>query len=217
MLYIVSTPIGNLEDITLRAIRTLKECDVIVCEDTRQTMKLLQKYEIRKPLLSFHSHSKIQQVDKIISFLVEGKNVSLVTDAGTPGISDPGYIVIQKAIEKKITVVPIPGPSAFLTALQASGLPINEFLYIGFLPHKKGRETLLNMIAHEERTVVFYESPYRILKALEALSNKCPQKKIVVGRELTKMFEEFFRGTVSEAFVYFSQKKIMGEFVVIVG
>lgn len=217
MLYIISTPIGNLEDITLRALRVLKEVDIVVCEDTRQTMKLLQKYEIRKPLLSFHSHSKVQQVDKIIALLQEGKQVALVTDAGTPGISDPGYVVIEQAVQQGIKVVPIPGASAFLTALQASGLPINQFVYLGFLPHKKGRETLLNYVAQEEKTVVFYESPYRVMKALESLAIKCPNKPMVVGRELTKMFEEFFRGTVAEAFAHFSQKKILGEFVIIVG
>jgi len=216
MLFVVSTPIGNLEDITLRAIRTLKESDLIVCEDTRQTSKLLHKYEISKPLLSFHAQSKMQKVDEIIRKMKDGKQVSLVTDAGTPGISDPGYILIEQAVSNGIEVVPIPGPSAFLTALQASGLPINEFLYIGFLPHKKGRETLLKMIAGEERTVVFYESPYRIIKALDQLTKLCPEKKIVVGRELTKKFEEFFRGKVSEAFIHFSSKKILGEFVVIV-
>ena len=216
MLFVVSTPIGNLEDITLRALRTLQESDLIVCEDTRETSKLLHKYEISKPLLSFHAQSKMQKVDHIMEQLKEGKKVSLVTDAGTPGISDPGYILIEQAVAHHIEVVPIPGPSAFLTALQASGLPINEFLYIGFLPHKKGRETLLKMIAGEDRTVVFYESPYRILKALEQLKNLCPNKKIVVGRELTKKFEEFFRGNVSEALTHFSSKKILGEFVVIV-
>lgn len=216
MLSVVSTPIGNLEDITLRALRTLKESDLIVCEDTRETSKLLHKYEFSKPLLSFHAQSKMQKVDEIIRQLKGGKQISLVTDAGTPGISDPGYILIEQAVANGIEVVPIPGPSAFLTALQASGLPINAFLYIGFLPHKKGRETLLKMIAEEERTVVFYESPYRILKALEQLKNLCPDKKIVVGRELTKKFEEFFRGHVSDAFDHFASKKILGEFVVIV-
>lgn len=216
MLFVVSTPIGNLEDITLRALRTLKESDLIVCEDTWETSKLLHKYEISKPLFSFHAQSKIQKVDEIIRQLKEGKKIALVTDAGTPGISDPGYILIEQAVANGIKVVPIPGPSAFLTALQASGLPINTFLYIGFLPHKKGRETLLQMIAQEDRTVVFYESPYRILKALERLTNLCPDKKIVVGRELTKKFEEFFRGTVSEALAHFKSKKILGEFVVII-
>lgn len=216
MLYVVSTPIGNLEDITYRAVRTLSESDLIICEDTRQTQKLLQRYEIKKPLLSYHSHSKIQRVDHIIDELQRDKNVSLVSDAGTPGISDPGFVLIEKAIEQGIKVVPVPGAAAFLTALAASGLPTHEFVYLGFLPHKKGRETMLKQIAAEDKTVVFYESPHRLLKALEQLCQFCPDKKIVVARELTKMFEEFFRGTVREAFEYFKNGKVLGEFVILV-
>ncbi len=217
MLFIVSTPIGNLEDITFRAVRTLKEADLIVCEDTRQTGKLLQKYEIKKPLLSFHSHSKISRVEEIVHKLQEGQKVALVTDAGTPGISDPGFILVQAAIRGGIQVVPIPGPSAFLTALSASGLPIHEFVYLGFLPHKKGRETLLKTIAAEEKTVVFYESPYRIMKTLEKLAELCPQKEIVIGRELTKLYEEFIRGQAREIYESFKRRSIQGEFVVMVG
>lgn len=216
MLYIVSTPIGNLNDITLRALDILENSDAIVCEDTRQTMKLLNKYNIKKQLLSFHSHSSSSKIEGIIKLLQEGKSISLVTDAGTPGISDPGYLIVSRAVQENIQIIPIPGASAFLTALQASGLPINEFTYLGFLPHKKGRATLLKTIAEEKRTVVFYESPYRILKTLQSLTQLCPHKKIVVGRELTKVFEEFFRGTVKEALHHFTSKKVQGEFVIIV-
>lgn len=216
MFFVVATPIGNLEDITLRALRVLKESDLIVCEDTRQTSKLLQKYEITKPLLSYHAQSKMQKIEVILEHLKKGEKVALVSDAGTPGISDPGYLLIQKVLEMGVKIVPIPGPSAFLTALSASGLPIHEFIYLGFLPHKKGRETLFKEIAASERTIVFYESPYRILKTLERLQELCPEKQIVVGRELTKMFEEFFRGKVQDAFGHFSQNKILGEFVVII-
>ncbi|MFA5917515.1 MAG: 16S rRNA (cytidine(1402)-2'-O)-methyltransferase [Candidatus Gracilibacteria bacterium] len=218
MLYIVSTPIGNLEDITLRAIRTLKEVDFIACEDTRTTAVLLNHYEIKKPLLSYHSYSHATKLDKIVGLLKEGKDIALVSDAGTPGISDPGYPLIQEALKNDIEIVPIPGVSAFLTALQASGLPINHFLYLGFLPIKKGRQTLFKKLQTVEETVVFYESVHRIEKTLITLGEYLGEgRKIVIARELTKKFEEFNRVTIKEAIEIYSKKeKQKGEFVVII-
>lgn len=215
MLYIVATPIGNLEDMTLRAIRTLKEVDLIAAEDTRNSGILLKKYEIKTRLTSFHAFSDERKLEEIIALLQEGKNVALISDAGTPGISDPGFVLIRAARAAGIKVVPIPGPSAFLTALSASGLPINHFLYLGFLPMKKGRQTMLKKLQEEENTVVFYESPHRIVKTLKEFSEYFPQRKLVVARELTKIFEEFTEGSAAELYAYFSQKTPKGEFVVI--
>lgn len=217
MLYIVSTPIGNLEDITLRAVRTLKECDYIAAEDTRHCQILLQKYEIKKPAISFHAFSDERKLNELIGLLYEGKNIALISDAGTPGISDPGYVLIRAAIENNINVVPIPGPAAFLTALSASGLPTHQFLYLGFLPMKKGRQTLLDSLVQEQRTIVFYESPHRLLKTLDELDKKFGSRPLVIARELTKMFEEFFRGTAGQAYAHFSKKGIKGEFVIMIG
>ncbi|HLG25995.1 MAG TPA: 16S rRNA (cytidine(1402)-2'-O)-methyltransferase [Candidatus Gracilibacteria bacterium] len=228
MLYIVATPIGNLEDITLRAIRILKEVDVIAAEDTRHSHILLEKYEIKKPTVSFHAWSDERKLQQIVAMLVEGKNVALISDAGTPGISDPGYVLVREALANGISVVPIPGPSAFLTALSGSGLPTHQFLYLGFLPMKKGRQTLLESLRHEERTIVFYESPHRILKTLSELHEKFGDRKIAVARELTKIHEEFFRGTAQEALEYFGggdgarggggiKKTPKGEFVIMLG
>lgn len=217
MLYIVATPIGNLEDITLRALRILKEVDYIAAEDTRHVKILLNKYEIQTPALSFHAHSDDRKLQEIIEFLKQGKSVALVSDAGTPGISDPGYRLIKAAKENKIIVVPIPGPAAFLTALSASGLPTHQFLYLGFLPMKKGRQTLLKTLEEEERTIVFYESPHRILKTLSEFAGKFPQRKLVIGRELTKIYEEFLEGTPAELLEHFKKKNPKGEFVVMMG
>jgi 16S rRNA (cytidine1402-2'-O)-methyltransferase len=231
-LYIVATPIGNLEDITLRAIRVLGEVDAILCEDTRVTAKLLQKYDIqsfgpaqgKKTLISYHSHSKLSKVEKVFELLAEGKNLALVSDAGTPCISDPGVMLVAEIRDRMsrfrldIQIVPIPGPSAVISALSASGLPSSEFLFLGFLPHKKGRETLFKEIASSERTVAFYESPHRILKALESLQKFAPEKKIVIARELTKIYEEFVSGTATELLAHFETHKdtVRGEFVVMV-
>ncbi len=217
-LYIVSTPIGNLGDITLRALDTLKTVDLIAAEDTRHSQILLNKYEIEKKCVSFHSHSGQSKVDRIVGELLEGKNVALISDAGTPGISDPAYVLIKAALEKDIEIIPIPGPAAFLTALTASGLPTNQFVYLGFLPLKKGRHTLLTSLKEEKRTVVFYESPHRIIKTLNQLEEYFgPDRRITIGRELTKMHEEFIRGTVSEAKEIFESRKPKGEFVVVLG
>lgn len=218
MLYIVATPIWNLEDMTLRALRTLKEVDYIACEDTRTTAVLLNHYDIKKSLLSYHSYSWEAKLDKIIWLLKEWKDIALVSDAGTPGISDPGYPLIQEALKNNISIVPIPWVSAFLTALQASGLPINHFLYLWFMPIKKWRQTLFKKLQTIDETVVFYESVHRIEKTLKELGEYLwLDRKIVVARELTKKFEEFNRVTIKEAIEIYSKKeKQKGEFVIII-
>lgn len=217
MLYIVSTPIGNLEDITMRALRILKEVDHIAAEDTRHSGVLLNRYEINTRTISFHAFSDQRKLDELILLLKSGKNLALISDAGTPGISDPGYVLIKAALENGIQVVPIPGPAAFLTALSASGAATHQFLYLGFLPAKKGRQTLLESLKTEERTIVFYESPHRILKTLHELAEKFGDRPLVVARELTKIHEEFFRGTAAQAYEHFSKKGPKGEFVLILG
>jgi len=216
MLYIISTPIGNLEDITYRAVKTLKEVDLIASEDTRHSKILLKKYEIKTPLESFHSHSNTAKVTQLINILKEGKNIALISDAGTPGISDPGYILIKEAIANKIKVTPIPGPAAFLTALQASGESINKFTYLGFLPLKKGRQKKLQELKEDPNVIVFYESTHRILKTLKELEQTIQDRKIVIARELTKLHEEFFQGTSKEAHEHFTKKTPKGEFVIII-
>ncbi|MFH1537208.1 MAG: 16S rRNA (cytidine(1402)-2'-O)-methyltransferase [Patescibacteria group bacterium] len=215
-LYIVATPIGNLEDITFRAIRILKEVDLIACEDTRQTVKLLNKYEIKNKLVSYHQHSKVQKIDYLITQLTAGNSIALVSDAGTPGISDPGSKLISEAINNNIEVIPIPGPSALITALSGAGVDTSKFVYYGFMPHKKGRETLFKQIKKEEQTVVFYESCHRIIKTLESLKD-CG-KQIVIARELTKIYEEFLRGTALELIKILEKdkNKLKGEMVVII-
>ncbi|MBU2236044.1 16S rRNA (cytidine(1402)-2'-O)-methyltransferase [Patescibacteria group bacterium] len=213
-LYTVATPIGNLDDITLRAIKTLKEVDVIACEDTRHTLKLLNHYDISKPLISYHQHSKVSKIDYLIDALKSGKNIAIVTDAGTPGISDPGQVLISKAVEKGIKVIPIPGSSAVIAALSVAGVPTDTFIFLGFLPLKKGRKRIIESFKDEKRTIVLYESPHRIEKLLGELKEVLEDRQIVVARELTKMFEEILKGTVSE--VQEKLKVIKGEFVVIV-
>jgi len=219
--YVVATPIGNLRDITFRAIETLKNVDLILCEDTRTTKNLLDKYEINKPTMSFHAQSKLTKTDKIFELLKEGKNLALVSDAGTPTISDPGAMLIAKIKEEMgedVKVIPIPGASAVITALSAAGFPTHEFTFLGFLPHKKGRETLFKEIAESKRTMVFYESPHRILKTLESLNKFCPNKKVCLARELTKIYEEFKTGSPSELLEYLTTNPIhqKGEFTVLV-
>jgi len=224
-LYVVGTPIGNLGDMTLRAIEILKSVDTILCEDTRTTKTLLHKYEITTPVLSYHSQSSIGKADAIITMLAEGKNLALVSDAGTPAISDPGSLLISQIREKfgdEVKIAAVPGPSALISALSISGLTGNQFTFYGFLPHKKGRETLFKEIASSERTSVFYESPHRIMKTLESLNTHLgiafPNRKVVIARELTKVFEEVVSGTTSEVFTYFQEnkEKVRGEFVVMV-
>jgi 16S rRNA (cytidine1402-2'-O)-methyltransferase len=220
-LYIVATPIGNLEDITFRAIRILGEVDLILCEDTRMTAKLLAKYAIKKSLKRFDAHSSESGREAIIGLLREGKSVALVTDAGTPGISDPASLLVEEVkreLGQEVGVVPIPGASAVTTALSASGIPASDFLFLGFLPHKKGRQTLMKEIAASERAVVFYESPHRILKCLGELDTVVPERKITIARELTKIYEEYISGTPKEVEKKLTDRpeKQRGEFVVIV-
>lgn len=221
-LSIVATPLGNLGDITLRAIDTLKEADVIACEDTRVSSKLLAHLGIQKPLIIFHAQSGRSATEKVFSLLEEEKHVALVTDAGTPGISDPGAELVSLVYERfgdDVLVVPIPGPSALTTALSGAGVPCASFIFLGFLPHKKGRETLFTEIQQAERTMVFYESPHRIEKTLDALAERLPEERmVVVARELTKIYEEFVRGSAQFVRDYFKENpdKIRGEFVVIV-
>jgi len=219
--YIVATPIGNLGDITFRAIETLKSVDLILCEDTRETKKILEKYGINNKTMSYHAQSKLAKTDKIFELLEEGKDLALVSDAGTPGISDPGALLVSKIKERftdQVQIIPIPGPSAVIAALSASGLPIHEFTFLGFLPHKKGRETLFKEIAESKRTMVFYESPHRILKTLESLTKFCPNKKICLARELTKIYEELKTGSAEELLQYLIKNPIKqkGEFTVII-
>lgn len=219
MLFIVSTPIWNLEDITLRALRILKEVDYIACEDTRVTGQLLQHYQIENNgrLLSFHSHSGFSKLDKIIELLKEWKQVALVSDAGTPGISDPGFILIKKAIEAWIEVTPIPWASAVLSALVASGIDCHQYLYLGFLPVKKWRQTMLKSFQEKIHTVVVYESVHRIEKTLSELEEYLGSEHyIVIGREITKKFEEFKRWTIREVREYYKwEGKVKGEFVLV--
>lgn len=219
MLYIVSTPIWNLEDITHRAVRILWEVDSIACEDTRTSGVLLNHYNIKKPLVSFHSHSGKTKVDKIIAELKAGKNIALISDAGTPGISDPGYILIKEALWEGIEVTPIPWVTAFTRALSASGMQMNHFLYLGFMPIKKWRQTLFKkLVEKKEETVVVYESVHRLLKTLIEIQTYFGEEHhIVVGRELTKKFEDFQRWAVSEVIHYFENTpwKLKGEFVIL--
>ena len=215
-LYIVPTPIGNLGDITLRALHVLGGVDLIAAEDTRTTKFLLDHYKIQKPLLSFFSQNEHIRVPQIIDRLTEGKSVALVSDAGTPGISDPAYSIINAAIDSGITIIPLPGATAFIPALVASGFSTHSFVFEGFLPHKKGRKTKLEKLKDESRTIVLYESPHRIVRTLQELHDALGDRKAVVGRELTKKFEEIRRGTLLELCQYFSSGTVKGEFVVIV-
>ncbi len=213
-LYIVATPIGNLSDLTFRAKEILESVDLIACEDTRHSGILLKHYDIKKPLLSFHSHSGTAKVDKIIAHLENGDDVALVSDAGTPGISDPGYVLIQAALEADAEVIPIPGPSAVITALSASGMPTDKFLYLGFLPVKKGRQTLFKEMAESKYTVVFYESPHRLVKTLSQLQDFLSKDaKVSVAKELTKIHETYYRGTLEEVLEKLPEN-IKGEYVV---
>lgn len=199
VLYLVSTPIGNLEDITLRALRILREVDVIACEDTRQTQKLLAHYDIHKPLISYHEHNEPVRAAEIVERLERGESVALVTDAGTPLVSDPGYRVVSAAVANGFTVVPVPGPSALLAAITGSGLPVSEFRFIGFLPAKAGaRRRALEELAGSRATIVTYESPHRILESLADMSEALGSRRLVLARELTKIHEEFLRGTAGE-------------------
>jgi 16S rRNA (cytidine1402-2'-O)-methyltransferase len=216
ILYIVSTPIGNLNDITFRAVEVLKQVDLIACEDTRRTKILLEKFGLAKNLISYYNYNERQRAEEIIRELKSGKNVALVSDSGTPGISDPGFVLIKRAIEENITVIPIPGPSAFVCALVGSGLPMDEFVFVGFLPHKKGRKTKLKKLSDEERTIILYESPHRLIKTLNEILEIFGDREIAVAKELTKIHEEFFRGKISEVLKKLTPDKIKGEFVIVI-
>ncbi len=218
MLYIIATPIGNLEDITARALETLKKVDVILCEDTRVTGKLLARYAIRKSLLAYHQHSKLSKTERVLALLEEGKSVALVSDAGTPGISDPGGMLVEAVVARfgsEANIVPIPGANAAVAALSVSGFPADSFRFLGFPPHKKGRKTFFENIAEIEETVVFYESKHRIEKALEELVKTIGVRPIIVARELTKQFETIYRGTAEECLTRLRADKILGEFVIV--
>lgn len=217
-LYIVATPIGNLGDITLRALQTLKDADVILCEDTRNTLNLLNHFQIKKQLISYHQHSTETKVEEIEKMLSEGKNLTLVTDAGTPGISDPGNQLINQLTNNlinKVSIVPVPGPSAVITALSISGFPTDKFLFLGFPPHKKGRKSFFEEVADAKYTVAFYESSHRIKKCLNELNQVLGRDALLcVCRELTKKFETIYRGTIDEILEINVTEK--GEFVVVV-
>lgn len=217
MLTLVPTPIGNLEDITVRALRIMKECDAILAEDTRQTIKLLKHYEINKPLVAFHAHNEHKALALIIQRLKSGEELVMVSDAGTPGISDPGFLLVRECIKNEIKVESLPGATAFVPALVNSGLPSERFVFEGFLPHKKGRHTRIENLKEEDRTIIFYESPYRLVKLLGQLSEAFGgTRQACVARELTKMFEETKRGTLDELTEHYSQGTVKGEIVVVV-
>jgi 16S rRNA (cytidine1402-2'-O)-methyltransferase len=216
-LFVVPTPVGNLEDITLRALKVLQEVDIILAEDTRQTKKLLDHFNIRKQLLAYHKFNEYKTVESIIERLSAGASIALVSDGGTPGISDPGHILIAGCIKANITVQCLPGATAFVPALVNSGFATDEFVFIGFLPHKKGRQTKLKEIALEKKTLILYESPFRILKLLEELKQYLePTRRISASREISKMFEETVRGTADELINHFRIKEPRGEFVVVI-
>ena len=217
MLYVVPTPIGNLEDITLRALRVLKEVSVVLAEDTRTSRKLLDHYGIKTPLRAFHSFNEHAVVDRMTDELASGADMALVSDAGTPGISDPGFLLVRACVRKGIKVECLPGPTAFVPALVASGLPCDTFHFEGFLPHKKGRQTRLKYLAELPHTFVLYESPFRLLKCLEELAAVCgPERPACVARELSKLHEEVKTAPLSELRQHFSQKEVKGEIVVVV-
>jgi 16S rRNA (cytidine1402-2'-O)-methyltransferase len=225
ILYIVATPIGNLADMTHRAVETLKKVDLIVCEDTRTSRKLLDHYEISTPTMSFYQNLRsggsmkpVPKLDLILAELKNEKNVAFITDAGTPGISDPGNQLVGKVAQENIKIVPIPGASSLTTLISVSGIDMQKFVFLGFPPHKKGRETFFKEVAGFQIPVGYYESPHRVIKNLELLKTFSPEKKVILGRELTKMFEEIVRGNISEVLNYFenNQSKIKGEFVIIV-
>ena len=216
ILYLISTPIGNLGDFSHRAVETLKTVDWIACEDTRHSKTLLDHYGIQKPLVSYHDFSEKKRAPELIARILEGQNAALISDAGTPGITDPGFRLIQEAIRRNVRLEAVPGASAFLTALVLSGLPMNRFIFEGFAPLKEGaKKKWLQSLQEETRTVIFYESPHRLLKTLRAMKEVLGDVPVVVARELTKKFEEVFRADLSAQIHHFSNKKIQGEFVVL--
>lgn len=217
MLYLVPTPIGNLKDITLRALEVLKQVDLILAEDTRTTSKLLNHYQVSTPLTPYHQHNEHKILSHLVSQLQAGKTMAVVTDAGTPGISDPAFLLVRECVKEGIKVESLPGATAFVPALVNSGLPCNRFVFEGFLPQKKGRQTLLKKLAEEERTIILYESPMRLVKTLEELAQYLGADRLCsVSRELTKMFEENIRGTLREVADHFKSKTVKGEIVIVI-
>ncbi|MBM4168570.1 MAG: 16S rRNA (cytidine(1402)-2'-O)-methyltransferase [Ignavibacteria bacterium] len=215
-LYLVATPIGNLEDITYRAVRILAEVDLIAAEDTRKTKILLDRYNISKPMVSYFSQNEVRRIPELMSRLQQGESIALVSDAGTPGISDPAYRIVNEAIARDITVVPIPGAAALIPALVISGLPTHAFVFEGFLPQKKGRKTRILQLKHERRTIVLYESPHRIVKTLRELHAALGNRYIVLVRELTKMYEEVLRGPIEDILNQIAHKPARGEYVIVI-
>lgn len=216
-LYVIPTPIGNLEDITFRAIKLLKEVDLVLAEDTRQTKKLFIHYEISTPLQSYHTHNEHKKTPQIIELLQQQQTIALVSDAGTPGISDPGFLLVRECVNNNIEVECLPGPTALIAALVASGLPCDRFIFEGFLPQKKGRKTKLELLSAENRTVVLYESPHRILKLINEIELYFgADRTFCIARELTKIHEEFLRGTASEIKQQIGERKLKGEIVVVI-
>ena len=216
-LFVVGTPIGNLEDVTLRAISTLQSVDLVLAEDTRNSKKLLDAHKIKTKMISYHEHSNDKEIKKIIDLLLEGKDLALISDAGTPTISDPGYGLIRNCIKHDIVIVPIPGVSAITAAMSVSGLPSDSFTFIGFLPQKKGRLKKIELLKNIENTIILFESPYRLEKTLNQLLEHLGNRSVVVGRELTKLYEEVIRGNLTDVIKYFSKSKVKGEIVIMIG
>lgn len=216
VIYIVATPIGNLDDISFRAVETLRNVDFIACEDTRHTIKLLNKYEIKNRLIPYHDHNKIKKTPVLIEKLKKGQSMALVSDAGTPSISDPGFYLIREAIKNDIELSPIPGPTALISAVVASGLEIDRFVFEGYLPRKKGRTKRLKELAEYRVTIVIFEGPHRVIKTLNDLREYLGDRKAAIGREMTKMNEEFLRGSLSELIAHYDSRKPRGEYVIVV-
>ncbi len=219
-LYVIATPLGNLGDITVRAIDILKGVDTILCEDTRRTSKILAAYEISKPLLSYHHHSNALKIERIIELLEKGKELAMVSDAGTPGISDPGGLLVEKVADRfgsSVEIIPIPGPSALIAAASVSGFPVDKFLFLGFPPAKKKRKRFFEEATSSEYSVIIYESPHRVIRTLEEISEYGTERKAMVARELTKKFETIYRGTVGSILEELKKSAPKGEFVIILG
>ncbi len=217
MLYLVPTPVGNMEDITMRALRILREADLILAEDTRTSGNLLRHFDIRKPMRSYHKFNEHQTVASVVERLKAGETIAVVSDAGTPGISDPGFLVVREAVKAGVEVQTLPGATAFVPALVSSGLPCDRFCFEGFLPQKKGRQTRLNALREETRTMIFYESPHRVVKALEQMKEVFgEERRCSVCREISKVYEESVRGTISEVLEHFKENEPKGEFVIVV-
>jgi 16S rRNA (cytidine1402-2'-O)-methyltransferase len=218
MLYVIPTPIGNLQDMTFRAVELLKQVDVILAEDTRNSARLLNHYQVHTPMTPYHQHNEHKITDRLVGQLQAGRKMAIITDAGTPGISDPAFLLVRACIKAGVKVECLPGATAFVPALVNSGIPSNRFVFEGFLPPKKGRQTLLKQLAEEERTMIFYESPVRLVKTLEELMTYFGAgRPCCVSRELTKMFEENARGTLEEVCAHFKQKDVKGEIVIVIG